>query len=157
FAYKGRNIDVRQIARELGVKQLLEGSVRSAGDSIRVTAQLVDAESGYHIWSQTFDRQFADVFRLQDEVAGAIGQRLLPNLGSASRLTRQDDPPTRNVEAYRLYLQARSLFLSRGLTLDLLGRMLDLLDRSLALDPEFARAHALRGTALDMQVQLGSS
>jgi len=72
FAYKGRNVDVRQIARELGVGMLLEGSVRSAGDSIRVTAQLINAESGYHIWSQTFDRRFADVFKLQDELAGAI-------------------------------------------------------------------------------------
>ena len=157
FAYKGRHIDVRQIARELGVDRLLEGSVRSSGDNIRVTAQLVDAESGYHIWSQTFDRQFADVFKLQDELAGAIVQRLAPNLGTGSRLTLQDDPPTRNVEAYRLYLQARSLFLSRGLTLDLIERMVGLLGRSLALDPDFARAHALRGTALDMQVQLGAS
>ena len=156
FAYKGRNIDVRQIARELGVARLLEGSVRSAGDNIRVTAQLVDAESGYHIWSQTFDRQFADVFRLQDELAGAIVQQLLPSLGAGSRVTLQDDPPTRNIEAYRLYLQARSLFLSRGLTLDLVDRMLALLARGIALDPDFARAHALRGTALDMQMQLGT-
>jgi len=156
FAYKGRNVDVRQIARELGVSMLLEGSVRSAGDSIRVTAQLVDAESGYHIWSQTFDRQFADVFRLQDELAGAIVHKLGPNLGSSPQPLLQDDPPTRNVEAYRLYLQARSMFLSRGLTLDLVERTLGMLERSLALDPEFARAHALRGTMLDMQVQLGS-
>src|SRR5215469_6667491 len=113
FAYKGRNIDVRQIARELGVGMLLEGSVRSAGDSIRVTAQLVDAESGYHLWSQTFDRQFAEVFKLQDELAGAIVQKLEPNLGSVSKPPlQQDDPPTRNVEAYRLYLQARAVFLS---------------------------------------------
>jgi TolB-like protein/Tfp pilus assembly protein PilF len=157
FAYKGRNIDVRQIARELGVAMLLEGSVRSAGDSIRVTAQLVDAESGYHLWSQTFDRQFADVFRLQDELAGAIVQKLALNLGGPSRPLLQEDPPTRNVDAYRRYLQARSLFLSRGLTLDMIERMLGLLERSLALDPDFARAHALRGTALGMQVQLGAS
>src|SRR5215470_15357987 len=111
FAYKGRNVDVRQIARELGVGMLLEGSVRSAGDSIRVTAQLINAESGYHIWSQTFDRRFADVFKLQDELAGAIVQKLEPNLGSVSRSPLQlIDPPTRNVEAYRLYLQARATF-----------------------------------------------
>src|SRR5262252_7039526 len=81
FAYKGRNIAVRQIARELGVGMLLEGTVRSAGDNIRVTVQLVDAQSGYHIWSQTFDRQFAYVFQLQDELAGAIIRQLEPNFG----------------------------------------------------------------------------
>ena len=157
FAYKGRNVDIRQIARELGVGMLLEGSVRSAGDSIRVTAQLVDAESGYHIWSQTFDRLFADVFKLQDELAGAIVQKLEPNLGSVSRPPlQQDDPPTRNVEAYRLYLQARAVFLSVGLTPDKIARMAAMLERSVALDPEFARAHALRGLALDSQAQLGS-
>src|SRR5215469_2616251 len=134
FAYKGRNIDVRQIARELGVGMLLEGSVRSAGDSIRVTAQLVDAESGYHIWSQTFDRQFADVFKLQDELAGAIVQKLEPQLGSPQRQLLQDDPPTRNVEAYRLYLQARAMFLSVGLTPDKVTRMGEMLEGSIVLD-----------------------
>src|SRR5215472_6192175 len=156
FAYKGRNVDVRQIARELGVGMLLEGSVRSAGDSIRVTAQLVDAESGYHIWSQTFDRQFADVFKLQDELAGAIVHKVAPNLGSSSRQSLQDDPPTHNVEAYRLYLQARAMFLSVGLTPDKVVRMAEMLEGSIVLDPDFARAHALRGFALDSQAQLGS-
>jgi TolB-like protein/Tfp pilus assembly protein PilF len=153
FAYKGRNVDVRQIARELGVGMLLEGSVRSAGDNIRVTAQLVDAESGYHIWSQTFDRQFADVFRLQDELAGAIVQKLELNLGSPAEPVRHE-PPTRSVEAYRLYMQARAVFFSGGLTVDRISRMLAMLERSIGLDPDFARAHALRGFAL--QLQLGS-
>jgi TolB-like protein/tetratricopeptide (TPR) repeat protein len=157
FAYKGRNVDVRQIARQLGVGMLLEGSVRSAGDSIRVTAQLVDAESGYHIWSHTFDRQFADVFRLQDELAGAIVQRIEPSLGSVSTpALQQDDPPTRNVEAYRLYLQGRATFFSSGLTLDSIERIVEMMERSLALDSNFARAHALRGYALATRVQLGS-
>ena len=155
FAYKGRSIDVRQIARELGVGMLLEGSVRSAGDSIRVTAQLVDAESGYHIWSQTFDRRFADVFKLQDELAGAIVQKLEPQLGSPPRQLLQDDPPTRNVEAYRLYLQARAVFLSVGLTPDKIQRMAGMLVHSVELDPDFARARALHGLALDSQAQLG--
>jgi len=157
FAYKGRNTDVRQIARELGVGMLLEGSVRSAGDNIRVTAQLVDAESGYHIWSQTFDRQFADVFKLQDELAGSILQKLETNLGSVSRPPlQQEDPPTRNVEAYRLYLQARAVYLNVGLTPDRFARMVGMLERSIALDPDFARAHALRGAALEAQAQVGS-
>jgi len=156
FAYKGRTVDVRQIARELGVSMLLEGSVRSAGDSIRVTAQLVDAESGYHMWSQTFDRQFADIFKLQDELAGAIVQKLEPNLGTPTRPLLQEEPPTRNVEAYRLYLQARAMFLSAGLTPDKFARTVGMLERSIALDPDFARAHALRGSVLEAQAQLGS-
>jgi len=155
FAYKGRNIDVRVIARELGVGMLLEGSVRSAGDSIRVTAQLVDAESGYHIWSQTFDRRFADVFRLQDELAGAIVQKLGPSFATPAAPLLQDDPPTRNVEAYRLYLQARAIFFSGGLTVERIERMLETVERSIVLDGGFARAHALRGYALGMLEQFG--
>jgi TolB-like protein len=156
FAYKGRNADIRQIARDLGVSMILEGSVRSAGDRIRVTAQLVNAESGFHIWSQTFDRQFSDVFQLQDELAGAILQKLELNLGRRSRPLLKDDPPTRNVEAYRLYLQARATYFSAGLTADRVERMIEILERSISLDPDFPRAHALRGLALGMQVQMGS-
>lgn len=156
FAYKGRNVNVRQIARDLDVSMVLEGSVRSAGDRIRVTAQLVNAESGFHIWSQTFDRQFADVFQLQDELAGAILQKLELNLGGGSRPLLKDAPPTRNVEAYRLYLQARAMYFSAGLTVDRTERMIEMLDRSISLDPDFPRAHALHGSALGMQVQLGS-
>jgi len=155
FAYKGRNIDVRQIARELGVGMLLEGSVRSAGDSIRVTAQLVDAQSGYHIWSQTFDRQFADVFKLQDELASAIVQKLGPNFATPAGSLLQDDPPTPNVEAYRLYLQARAIFFSGGMTRERGDRMVETVERSLALDGDFARAHALRGIAFHTRWQLG--
>ena len=92
FAYKGRNVDIRQIARDLEVGAVLEGSVRSAGERIRVTAQLVDAQTGYHIWSETYDRNFGDLFQLQDELAGAVVQALkltldgsrLPIIGSGA-------------------------------------------------------------------------
>src|SRR5215471_17889361 len=109
FAYKGRNIDVRQIARELGVGMLLEGSVRSAGDRIRVTAQLIEADSGFHVWSQTYDRRFADIFQLQDELAVAIVQALKISLGDGELRPLRDAPPTQDVEAYRLFLRAISL------------------------------------------------
>src|SRR4029077_12557319 len=69
FAYKGRNTDIRQIGRDLGVDAVLEGSVRSAGEHIRITAQLINARDGLHIWSQSYDRKFTDVFALQDELA----------------------------------------------------------------------------------------
>jgi adenylate cyclase len=72
FAYRGRDIDLRRIARELEVSTVLEGSVRAAGTRIRVTAQLIDGESGYHLWSQHYDRKFEDLFELQDELTNAI-------------------------------------------------------------------------------------
>jgi TolB-like protein len=152
FAYKGRNIDVRQIARELGVGMLLEGSVRSAGDRIRVTAQLVEADSGFHIWSETYDRRFADVFELQDELAGAIVQALKINLGDGELRPLRDAPPTRNVEAYRLFLQARTM---QGNLAFLGERLIAWLKASIALDPGFVRAHAELAVVLDLLFAIG--
>ena len=150
FAYKGRNIDVRQIARELGVGMLLEGSVRSSGERIRVTAQLIEAESGFHLWSQTYDRRFADVFQLQDELSGAIVHALKSNLGGPVPARLRDAPPTKNVEAYRLVLQARAQRESLGLE-----RTLALLRESIALDPGFARAHAELAVTCNLLFTLG--
>ena len=76
FAYKGRNIDIREVGSQLGVDTVLEGSVRQAGDQVRITAQLIDTETGFHLWSETYDRQLADIFQVQDEIAGAIVERL---------------------------------------------------------------------------------
>jgi TolB-like protein len=153
FAYKGRNADARQIARDLGVSMLLEGSVRSAGDRIRVTAQLIEAESGFHIWSQTYDRQFSDVFELQDELAGAIVQALKINLGGQAPL--RDAPPTRNLEAYRLFLQVRAMW-NRSLSVGpVVDRIREILDRIIMLDPGFARAHAQLASVLGTQFTLG--
>jgi len=151
FAYKGRNIDVRQIARELGVGMLLEGSVRSAADRIRVTAQLIEAESGFHVWSQTYDRRFADVFQLQDELAGAIVQALKINLGDGELRPLRDAPPTKNVEAYRLFLQAR---VAQG-NLAFGERLIAWLNESIALDPGFVRAHAELAVVRDLLFAIG--
>src|SRR6516164_5937303 len=138
FAYKGRNIDVRQIARELGVGMLLEGSVRSAGDRIRVTAQLIEADTGFHVWSQSYDRRFADIFQLQDELAVAIVQALKISLGDRELRPLRDAPPTQDVEAYRLFLRAISL---RGVGPN--ERLIALLNECIARDPGFVRAHAV--------------
>jgi TolB-like protein/Tfp pilus assembly protein PilF len=155
FAYKGRNTDVRQIARDLGVAMLLEGSVRSAGDRIRVTAQLIEAESGFHIWSQTYDRQFSDVFQLQDELAGNIVQALKINLGDARAPSLRDAPPTKNLEAYELYMQVRAMW-GRSIAAGVAGeRVIGLLNRIVALDPEFARAHAQLATVHGARLSLG--
>jgi TolB-like protein len=138
FAYKGRDTDVRRIAQDLGVAKILEGSVRSTGDSVRVTAQLVDARSGYHVWSQTYERRFADIFQLQDELARAIVEQLLGKIGTAPANSGISSPSTRNVEAYQLYLQAHAV--GSILTAATLNRGVGLLDQALTLDPTYAEA-----------------
>jgi TolB-like protein/Flp pilus assembly protein TadD len=144
FAYKGRNIDVRQIARELDVDVLLEGSVRSAGDRVRLTVQLVDGQSGYHLWSQNYDRDFSDLFALQDELASAIVQAIRGTLNGAIDAVNQA-PPAQDIEAYQLYLRGRAL-LEKG-TQENLRRAAELLRQAVARDPTFARAHSALGLA----------
>ena len=138
FAYKTRNIDVRQIARELEVDALLEGSVRSAGDRIRLTVQLVDGQSGYHLWSQNYDRDFRDLFTLQDELASAIVQAIRNKLnGTIDAVTQA--PPAQDLDAYQLYLRGRAL-MERG-TQENLRRAVELLREAVTRDPGFARAY----------------
>ena len=141
FAYKGKNVHVREIARGLGVTTVLEGSVRSSGDRIRVNAQLVDAETGYQIWSESLERKFEEVFALQDEIANAIVQSLRSHLKLPLEGVVKTAPLTKDVEAYRLYLQAVSLAGRGGPQFQL--RSVELLQRATALDPEFARAWAV--------------
>ena len=145
FAYKGRNVDVRQIARDLGVGAVLEGSVRSAGERIRVTAQLVDGNTGYHMWSQSYDRKFTDLFKLQEELATAIVQALRVHMHAELPSIVSQAPPTQDLEAYELYLQARSLIVR--LSAENLRTARELLQKAIARDPQFARAFALIGTA----------
>jgi TolB-like protein len=138
FAYKGHEPDVRRIAQDLGVAKVLEGSVRSAGETVRVTAQLVDAQTGYHVWSHTYERKFADIFKLQDELTKAILEQLLGKIGATSADSGIQAPSTQNVEAYELYLQARAL--AGVSTPPNLRRPLQLLDRALTLDPGYVDA-----------------
>jgi TolB-like protein/Tfp pilus assembly protein PilF len=146
FAYKGRNVDIREVGRELGVETVLEGSVRQAGDQVRITAQLIDADTGFHLWSQTYDRQLEDIFQVQDEIAAAIVDRLRIELApQEQQLAVRDKAPTQNVEAYELYLQGRAAWKRRGE--DNLQRAIDLYQRALGLDPGFARAHAALASA----------
>jgi TolB-like protein/tetratricopeptide (TPR) repeat protein len=140
FAYKGKNTDIRQIAKDLGVVTVLEGSVRSAGERIRVTAQLINAQTGFHVWSHSYDRRYEDIFKLQDEVAGAILQALRVNLGGKAPAAVLAEPPTPNVDAYQLYLQGRTLGL-RG-SPESSQAAIRLLERAIAIDPKFARAYA---------------
>jgi TolB-like protein/Tfp pilus assembly protein PilF len=143
FAYKGRNTDVRQIARDLGVSTVLEGSVRSAGERIRVTAQLVDGNTGYHLWSQSYDRKFTDLFKLQEELATAIVQALRQQMHAELPSMAKLAPPTEDLEAYELYLQAQSLISRSGA--ENLRTARELLQKATVRDAQFARAFSLIG------------
>ncbi len=146
FAYKDREVDVRQIGKELGVSTVLEGSVRQASDRVRITAQLIDAESGFHLWSETYDRKLADVFQVQDEIAKAIVDKLRIELAPADQqLAQRQKAPTQNVEAYELYLQGRAIWKRRGA--ENLKRAIELYQAAIGKDPAFARAHAALASA----------
>jgi eukaryotic-like serine/threonine-protein kinase len=134
FAYKGRDMDVREIGRSLNVTAVLEGSVRRAGNRLRVTAQLIDTADGYHLWSETYDRQMADVFEVQDELSRSIAATL------RGRLSRTDSgplvvPPTASVEAYTLYLKGRFFWNKR--TLDGYRRGIEYFEQALGRDRNF--------------------
>jgi len=142
FAYKGRNTDLRQISKDLGVGTILEGSVRSAGETLRVTAQLIDAATDRHLWSQTYDRKFIDLFKLQDDLAREIVTAFKTTMHANLPAFESQAPPTKSLEAYTLYLQAYAAVGSG--TAEGRRRALDFLDQSIARDPDFARSYRLR-------------
>ena len=143
FSFKGRNEDLRQIGDLLNVAHVLEGSVRKSGDRIRITAQLIKVDDGYHLWSETFDRELTDVFAIQDEVAVAILNQLkMQLLGEASQLVKSKQTGT---EVYELYLQARQLIRERKQKSIELA--VQLLDRALSMDQTYAPAFAQLGIA----------
>jgi adenylate cyclase len=139
FAFKGKNEDIGEVGRKLKVNTVLEGSVRKAGNRLRVTAQLINVADGYHLWSERYDRQLEDVFAIQDEIAGNIVRALRVVLGEDEKRALEKTP-TENVEAYEYYLRGRQVqHQARRATLQYARRMFD---RAIELDPSFARAHA---------------
>ena len=138
FTYKGRAIDVKQVGRELGVRYVVEGSVRRAGGRVRITAQLIDAASGAHLWADRFDGSLEDVFDLQDKVASSVAGVIEPALQTAET-ARSAHRPTNDLTAYDLYLRAYSMALSSGKQFpDALG----LLEQAIARDPRYGPALA---------------
>jgi TolB-like protein len=136
FGYKGSQLGTAAIASALKVNHLLEGSVRKSGNSVRITAQLIDAVNDRHLWSETYDRELTDIFAIQEEIANSIVNALRDQLGStqaAAPVTVHAD--TENLEAYQLYLKARELFIARK---DL-PESIRLFERVTQLDPDFAR------------------
>jgi serine/threonine protein kinase/tetratricopeptide (TPR) repeat protein len=140
FAFKGKHEDVRRIAHALGVTNVLEGSVRKSSNRIRVTAQLINAADGSQVWSERYDCELADVFAVQDEIAAAITAAFQVTLSSSSTPVRRHTP---NYPAYENYL--RALHESQRWTPESLARAQTCLARAIALDPQFALAHAELG------------
>ena len=140
FAFRGKEQDIRKIAEALGVRTILEGSVRRAGNRIRVTAQLISAEDGSHLWSERYDREMADVFAIQDETAAAIAAALKTKLAVQSEASRQ---PTPNLDAYHAVLRAR-YHLSK-VTPESMPRARECLEQAIAIDPGYALPHSVLG------------
>jgi adenylate cyclase len=140
FTYKGEAVDVKQAARELGVRYVLEGSVRKGGGRVRITGQLIDAGTGNHIWADRFDGALDDIFELQDRVAASVVGAIVPKL-RLSEIERASRKPTDSLDAYDLYLRALAQtyrYNEQGL-----GAAITLLRQALAIDPSYAPAAAL--------------
>lgn len=148
FAYRDRKSDLRQIARDLNVGTVLEGSVRSAGETLRITASLVDARDDRQIWSENYERPFKDFVALQDELSRAIVEALQGSLAGALPTTSLAIAPTRDPEAYRLYLQAQSVGLASE-------SAIAMLDEAIRRDPGFARAWSSRALSRSLGILQG--
>ena len=147
FTFKGRSVDVCEIARTLGVSHVLEGSVRKSGDRVRISAQLIDGRTGRHVWADRFDRDFTDIFSMQDEISHAIVDALKLKLLPSEKKAIQDRG-TENVEAYNLYLLARQEWMG-GTHGDTRREeaVIRLCNRIIDLDPNYGRAWALKALA----------
>ncbi|MBV9460405.1 MAG: adenylate/guanylate cyclase domain-containing protein, partial [Bradyrhizobium sp.] len=145
FVYKGKAVKVQDVAREFGVDYVLEGSVRKAGGRVRVTVQLIDAETDRHIWAERYDRDLEDIFAIQDEMTRAIAATL-PGRVEAATHDRAKRKPTDNMAAYECVLAAKVLH-HRSNREDN-AQAQHLLDRALALDPNYAHAHAWKACVL---------
>jgi TolB-like protein/Tfp pilus assembly protein PilF len=151
FSFKGKSDDIASIAEKLRVAHVLEGSVRKAGNTIRVTAHLIRTDDGYHLWSKTYDRDIEDIFKVQDEIAGivveALKAKLLPPEGVVNAHR------TSNTEAYEHYLLAKH-FINRG-AVDGSHRAAAALQQALALDPNYASAYAMLAVNISQRMQYG--
>jgi len=152
FTYKGKPTKVQQVGRELGVKYVLEGSVRKAGEKVRITAQLVDAQTGHHLWAERYDREMKDIFALQDEITMKIITGLQVEL-TEGELARIRGGGTDNLQAYLLFLQGTEQLRRTNKDGMLLSRQMA--ERAIELDPKYVDAYVLLASAKWIEVMLG--
>ena len=146
FTYKGRPVDTRAVGRDLGVRSVLEGSVRRAGNRVRITAQLIDAASGGHLWAERYDRDLTDLFAVQDDVTRRIVEALKLAL-SPTEKTRIADSGTRNIDAYDCFLRGREFLLGETKNRDKFEQSITFFMRALELDSNYSRAYSGLGWA----------
>ena len=154
FTYKGKAVDIRQVGRELGVRYVLEGGVRKAGNRLRITTQLIEAETGTHLWADQFDGGLDDVFELQDQITDKVIGIVEPSL-QRSEIERARQKRPENLDAYDLYLRALPYSATRKLADARIAA--DLLRNALQLDPHYAAAHALLGLCYQMSFIQGGN
>jgi TolB-like protein/DNA-binding winged helix-turn-helix (wHTH) protein/Tfp pilus assembly protein PilF len=153
FQFKGKNEDLRDVGRKLGVANVLEGSVRRDGNHVRITAELIKADDGFQLWSQTYDREIKDIFAVQDEIAIAATEALQLKLLGANGQPVALSARSGNPEAYQAYLQAE-YFSERGESKEDLGKALDYTDKAIKLDEKYAPAWALRSSVQNTMAEV---
>ncbi|MEO6547654.1 MAG: adenylate/guanylate cyclase domain-containing protein [Ferruginibacter sp.] len=141
FAFKGKNDDIRDIAIQLNVDKVLEGSVRKSGNRVRITAQLINAMDGYHIWSESYDRDLTDIFQVQDEISGIIANKLRENLTTKQKAAQLINAPTKNINAYTVYL--KGLHFWNKLTPADTRKAIECFEEVITIEPEYALAYAM--------------
>jgi TolB-like protein/Tfp pilus assembly protein PilF len=153
FSFKGKSDDIASIAEKLRVAHVLEGSVRKAGNMMRVTVHLIRADDGYHLWSKTYDRDIEDIFKVQDEIAGIVVEALIARMRPSQGMVNPHR--TANLEAYEQYLLGKHFhYYRRG---DSAQRALAALRNALSLDPNYASAHALLAISMADQIMVGTA
>lgn len=139
FAFKGKDIDIREIGKQLNVNTILEGSIKKSQEKIRITAQLIDVEDGTHYWSKKFDKELIDIFDLEDEISLAIADEIRNNFGHFEIQEHLIKQPTNNIDAYQLFLKGRSLQLKW--TPESLTQAIKFYNQAIALDKNYAKAY----------------
>jgi adenylate cyclase len=152
FTYKGRSVDIRAVGRDLGVRSVLEGSIRRAGNRVRITAQLIDATNGAHLWADRYDRDLTDIFAVQDDVTRRIVDALKVTLSPAEK-ARLADSGTPNIDAYDCYLRGRELLAVHPTNRERFEQSTKLFMRALELDPSYSQAYAGLSVAYNLDYQ----
>jgi adenylate cyclase len=152
FTYKGKAVDVKQVSHELGVRYVLEGSVRKAGELVRITAQLIDGESGNHVWADRYDRPLGDIFAVQDEITASVVASIEPQL-YAAEVSRAKRKLPESLDAWECVMRALELINARAQDANAKGQ--ELLQRAIVIDPGYARAYGLLSYATALEATYG--